>query len=113
MVLCLFSCSDTNDKLNDICGTTDPKEELEWLKGEITTRKRDVSENAKYYYITQADFEGQVVFLYSHCDPKANSAIPVHNCEGELLGAIGKEFNLDQFVNTEIIFKPIDFACEE
>ncbi len=107
-----LSCSDRDDALNTVCGVDDPAEELEWLKSEIAIRRRDVSEDAKYQYISQAELNGKTVFLYRNCDPKANFFIPVYDCEGQNLGEIGKEFTLEDFVNIRLLFKPLDFACE-
>ncbi|MFH6604692.1 hypothetical protein ACEZ3G_14480 [Maribacter algicola] len=107
-----ISCSDSDDTLNTVCGTTDPIEELDWLRSEIAIRRRDVSEDAKYQYISSAEFEGQTVFLYRSCDPKANVIVPVHDCEGQNLGEIGNEFVLDDFTNIQLLFKPLNFACE-
>ena len=113
LALSLFmSCSDRDDTIHVICGVNDPTEELAWLKAEITIRRRDVSEEAKYQYISQAVWEGSTVFLYRNCDPKGNSIIPVYSCEGELLGEIGKNFVLDDFSNLLILFKPLDFVCD-
>lgn len=111
--LAMYACSDNDDgQQNTICGTTDPTEELEWLKTEITLRKRDVSENAKYYYIAQAELDGKTVFLYLDCDPKANTVPSVYDCEGMLLGAIGKEYTLEEFTNHSNIFVPLNFECQ-
>jgi len=112
LLLTVLSCSDKDDNFNAICGVSDPTEELEWLKSEITIRRRDVSEDAKYHYISQADLDGNSVFLYRNCDPKGNSIIPVYDCEGELLGEVGKDFALDDFTNIQLLFKPLDFDCE-
>lgn len=112
LTIVIISCSDKDDNFNTICGVNDPTEELVWLKAEITIRKRDVSEDAKYQYISQADLDGETVFLYRNCDPKANTVIPVYDCEGELLGVVGKEFTLEDFTNILLIFKPLDFVCE-
>ncbi|WP_273567822.1 hypothetical protein [Maribacter halichondriae] len=110
--LAIYACSDNDDGQNTICGVTDPTEELKWLKTEITLRKRDVSENAKYYYISQAELDGKTVFLYLDCDSKANTAPSVYDCEGMLLGAIGKEFTLEEFTNHSDIFVPLNFECQ-
>lgn len=107
-----MSCSDQDDSINVICDVNDPTEELAWLKAEITIRRRDVSEEAKYHYISKAVMEGSTVFLYRNCDPKGNSIIPVYTCDGELLGEIGKKFSLDDFSNLLLIFKPLDFVCD-
>jgi len=112
MAFTLFACSDKDDGQHTICGVMDPTEELEWLKTEITIRRRDVSENAKFYYIAQADYENETVFLYLDCDPKADIAPEVRNCEGELLGSIGKEFAQEEFKNSKNIFVPIGFECQ-
>ena len=90
------------------CRVVDPINDLEWLQDHI----RDISKSSlsHYWYITQATYQDQTVFLIRNCCPNCGTVLPVFNCEGDRL------FNLDvgrqsEIRNEQIIWRGPDFAC--
>lgn len=107
----IFSCSDRDDNLN--CDTNDPIKDLAWLKAEIEQRETNSFLYEEYFYISQAYYNSQNVFLYLNCCPFCNTSIPVYDCEGNSLGFIGDDILSIDITNSFIIYEPSDFACKQ
>ncbi|TAI46818.1 DUF4377 domain-containing protein [Flagellimonas allohymeniacidonis] len=95
-----------------VCTFEDPVADLEWLSNEIRRREIQANDETKYCYISQAELDGEPVFLYFDCNPLINKVIPVFDCLGRALGHLGPE-SVDpaNVSNYEIIWQPEDFAC--
>lgn len=107
------SCSDNDDEIISACGVANPVEELAWLKAEIDTREANPSEDMKYCYITQGEYNGDIVFVYWDCNPLINKIIPVYDCEGTFLNNTNEnQIPFDAISNQKIIWKTSDFVCE-
>ena len=106
MVACNIDLDDS------ICTTTDPGSELVWLKEEIVRRKADTNDIAKYFYITQATYNSQMVFVYDDCCAICNTAIFVYNCAGDRIGQVNADIQREDIKNPKIIYEPQDFACQ-
>ena len=67
------------------CNAPNPIEDLAWLKAEVA----DLSNSdlaKKYWFITQATFRQETVFIVRNCCPTCNTLpSPVYSCNGELL----------------------------
>ncbi len=110
LVFALFvACS--NDQDDAPCATTDPTNDLEWLKEAVATMEADTSELAKYFFIEQATYNGEVVFVFSNCCPNCNTVVNVFNCQGELLGQLYDEVPYEQIRNPTVIYKRADSPC--
>ncbi|HTF19849.1 MAG TPA: hypothetical protein VK658_17375 [Chryseolinea sp.] len=85
-VACLAACSDDDDDF-DACDVANP-EELTWFK-EATESLNQSGEISQYMYFTQAEYQGQRVYLQRNCCPSCNSVILVFDCAGNELGWLG------------------------
>ena len=112
IMLLVFSCSANDDKFEATCAVGNPIEKLPWLKAEIEIRESNTTDIAEYFYIAQANYRAQTVFVFEDCCPICNTAILVYNCEGEVLGQVHADIARDQIMNSKIIYRPDDFACE-
>ncbi|RKN78435.1 hypothetical protein [Ulvibacterium marinum] len=112
-LLVLQSCSDDDDMIRPACGVDNPAKELSWLRTEIDNREANITEDTKYCYITQGEYEGQTVFVYWDCNPLIDKNIPVFDCDGNMLGGTPENpISLDDLENQIIIWKPALFVCE-
>lgn len=55
----LLSCNSDNSDLTTLaaCGTTNPIEDLDWLKAQIDVIKNDQSDIARYFFIEIAEYQ--------------------------------------------------------
>ncbi|PRX57953.1 DUF4377 domain-containing protein [Flagellimonas meridianipacifica] len=94
------------------CEFEEPATDLEWLRIEIERRELNINEQTKYCYISQAEYEGEPVFLYFDCNPVINKVIPVLDCLGTSIGFLGdSEIDQNELSDLKIIWQPDDFAC--
>ena len=94
------------------CSFENPVQDLPWLKTETDFRTANPNEESQYCYITQAEFNGNPVFIYRDCNPFVNKIDPVLNCFGEFLGFIGGEgVDFSSLSNERLIWSPTDFSC--
>lgn len=107
-IMILFSCSDTDE---EICGINKPTEDLSWLKNEIVDRDASTQDLNKYFYIVEATFKFRTVFIFENCCPFCNTAIFVYDCGGNRIVKINDDIQRKDIKNTEVIYKPKDFAC--
>ncbi|MGB5435061.1 MAG: hypothetical protein WBM98_04145 [Maribacter sp.] len=108
-VIIIISCSDNDDS---VCGVINPTEDLSWLKNEIEDREATPSDFSKYFYIAQATYKFQTVFVFEDCCPYCNTAIFVFDCKGNRIGQINNGIQRKDVKNTKVIYKPKDFKCE-
>ncbi|MEL6918549.1 MAG: DUF4377 domain-containing protein [Bacteroidota bacterium] len=94
-----------------ICEFENPAEDLDWLRIEIQKREGNPSEDMKYCYITQAEYDANPVFVYMDCNPFINKVIPIFDCLGTQLNKDNNLF-LDDLENAKIIWQPTDFVCD-
>lgn len=115
--LMAFSCEKEEDQIrlsSNTCSVIKPTEELAWLKAEIQRQKQSTSDVAKYFYIQQAEYKQQTVFIYNSCCPMCMTIVPVYDCQGELLFYLSDKPEESQNIkNAKIIWKPNNFACAE
>ena len=107
------SC-DHGNGLENSCLVNDPTNDLPWLKSEIEKLEqgyRDNPELYRYFYVYQAEFKGQTVFIFDSCCPFCNMVVPVMNCQGDLLGYMGSGNDFSKITRETIIWQPPDFAC--
>jgi hypothetical protein len=105
----VFSCSDTDDS---VCGTNNPIEDLSWLRDEIENREANTSDFNKYFYITQATFKFQTVFVFEDFCPFCNTAILVYDCTGNNIGQVNADIQSKDIKNSRVIYQPNEFVCE-
>lgn len=114
-----FSCQEKAEEPTfEACGVKNPVNELTWL-AEITSTS-EPSGLGSYFYITQAEYSGETIFLMRNCCPYCNTVITVYNCEGTLLGVVGRNSEIDtdlilidasSILNERTIWKPVNSSC--
>jgi hypothetical protein len=112
--LMAFSCEKENDCVVPAatCSVTNPVTDMAWLKAEVQRREKSGSEIEKYFYIQQAEYNGQTIFMYNNCCPMCGTVVPAYNCQGELLFYLGQKPEEDKKIrNTKILWKPNNFTC--
>ena len=115
-ILLLFlisSCNNTdNDDKNNTCNVSNPIEDLTWLKDKITELEQTSSYESGEIYISQANYNGNTVFIMGNCCAVCNTIVPIYNCEGESIGYIGDDtFDSTILEKDVIIWKPENFVC--
>ncbi len=110
--LLLLTCKeDDSPKPKNTCSVEDPVHDLPWLAAEVEEMQN--SSLAEYWYITQAQYGAETVFIYGNCCPFCNTMTPVFNCSGEQLGTVGDgTFEMDNFKNEAVIWAPDDSHCQ-
>ena len=84
-----FSCQEKSEEpVFEACGVKDPLNELAWLAER--TAQNEPTELGSYFYITQAEYEKEIIFVMRNCCPFCNTVITVYNCEGTLLGIVSE-----------------------
>jgi hypothetical protein len=115
--LTAFRCEQEADcisPLGNTCSVNKPVEDLAWLKAEVKRLEQSTSDVAKYFYIQQAEYNQQTIFIYNNCCPVCNTIVPVYNCQGELLFYLSDNpEEAKNIKNAKIIWKPNGFACAE
>lgn len=103
------------DPAYPICDTADPVNDLPWLKEKVEDLKEIDPKIRNYFFVEQANLNGEAVFIFNNCCPDCTALIPVYNCEGKLICE-----NLpacpDIWDNLEIqaiVWQPADFACNQ
>jgi hypothetical protein len=112
LVLFGFSCQEKAEEPSfEACGVQNPVKDLAWL-AEITSSS-EPSGLGSYFYITQAEYTGETIFIMRNCCPNCNTVITAYNCEGTLLGVVGpdSEINASLILNERTIWKPDNSSC--
>ena len=79
--LLIFSCNQNCAEYNpETCGTKNPIQDIAWLN----SLAKDI-ENNPDFYLTQALFEGNIIFILKNCCAACNTTIPVYNCTGDII----------------------------
>ena len=110
----LVSCEEDNRTPSNTCSVNDPIMELFWLTNRVEEFEQSTSEASKYFYISQASYLGNTVFVLENCCPFCNTVISVFDCEGELLGILGtrdEDIDPDSLDNKKVIWHPEDSPC--
>jgi hypothetical protein len=117
ITLMAFSCEKEENCMpfgSNTCAVNNPIEELEWLKAEIERREQNTSDIDKYFYIQQAEYNRQTIFIFNNCCPMCNTMVPAYNCKGKLLFYLGdKPEESKKIKNTKVIWKPQNYACSQ
>lgn len=86
--------------------------DLDWLRIEIEQRAINANAETQYCYITQAEYNGDPVFLYWDCNPFVNKVILIFDCLGNGLSYLGDTITFEDLENQRIIWKPENFTCQ-
>ena len=92
---------------------TESEEGSNWL----TIQIQDIQNSGieEYFYVTQASYLGQTVFIFGNCCPFCLTITPVYDCSGEVLGILGTgpdAIDPSLIKNERLFWKPEDFVCQ-
>lgn len=112
--LYLISCSnDDNLPVIYACDVTNPIEDLQWLKGLVEELEKTESELTQYFYIEQAEYQNESIFISNNCCPICSTIAPIYDCEGNNIGFLGDDnFNSSSISNRIVIYRFSEFGCE-
>lgn len=92
------------------CNVNNPIEDLPWLKAEVADLN-DSELGRKYWFITQATYKLQTVFIVKNCCPNCGTLPPpVYACSGELLFR-GSDEQYKDVHSERLLWKPTEYAC--
>ena len=107
----LFSSCREESLTTNTCNADDPVTEIDWISDLIHELEQNNSDISHYFYLFQANLDGSTVFVLNNCCPFCNTTITVQDCSGNIIGTIGKDFDIGELQHIKIIWKPVDFAC--
>lgn len=85
LMIAIVSCQD--DDGAKACDVDNPVTDLPWLKDKVTELENSEL-SRKYFYVVQADYEGQTVFYVNSCCPMCLIVIQYYNCSGEIIESV-------------------------
>ena len=98
-IMILAGCEKSASQL---CGGTDPANDLPWLKQEITRLGTLTNCNS----ISRSTYKEQTVFIFSNCAPNVNSIPFLYDCDGSKLNLSPGDYQDLKFSgNIELIWK--------
>ncbi len=110
----ILSCNNNDDGLNNTCNVANPIEDFTWLKEKILDIEQ--SSQVDEFYISQATYKGETVFIVGNCCANCNTIFPVYNCKGERINILGCS---EAFINFSIlnrdtvIWSSKNFICKD
>jgi len=107
----LFSSCREEKLITNTCNVVDPVTDINWLSDLIQELEQNNSDISQYFYLIQADLDGSTVFVLNNCCPFCNTTITIQDCSGQMIGTIGKDFDIGELQHIEILWEPLDFAC--
>ena len=111
VILLLSKCSTEEVIICGIENVCGQDQDLTWLYSEVENQNELYN---KYFYVSQAIYEGKVVFLFENCCPSCNTITLVKNCAGETIGAIGssdEDIKYDEISNARVFWKAPENEC--
>lgn len=87
-------------------------EDLQWLQDRVQELRDAESDEARFFFVSQAVFRNETVFIFDNCCPFCNAVAPVFNCTGAQIGLLNNEIPEAELVNVQVVFRPDDFGCQ-
>lgn len=110
ILLALVSACGSHDfSQANTCNVTNPIEDLSWLKAVIADLNNSEL-GRKYWYITQATYKLETVFIVGNCCPNCLTVSPVYACNGELLFHASDE-QFKDIKGASLIWTSNEYTC--
>lgn len=94
--------SGCEEKTNPLCGGSNPATDLPWLKQEISRLSTLNGCNS----ISRSTYKKETVFIFSNCEPNANSIPFLYRCDGTRLNLGPSDYQDLKFTGgIELIWK--------
>lgn len=110
MVFLVSSCVSHDFPQANTCDVRNPVDDLPWLKAKVAELNNSEF-SRKYWYITQATYNLETVFIIKNCCPNCLTLPPpVHACNGQVLFD-GADEQFDDIQAERLIWKSTEYAC--
>ena len=87
---------------SQLCGGSDPVNELPWLKQEINRLSASPNCNS----ISRSTYKEQTVYIFTNCEPNVNSIPFLYNCDGVKLELTPSDYQALNFTGSiELVWK--------
>jgi len=90
-----------------VCGVTNPTQNLPWLKAQIDLYANDGSDFSQYRYIQQSTYQGNTVFIMGACCPLCEFSSSIFDCTGKEMSITIFDLNAP----STLIWKPRNSVC--
>ncbi len=110
LLLLLISCNEEIISDNS-CNVENPASDLNWISTQIQDLEQNLDTTSQYFYLTQAMFNNETVFVFGNCCPFCNTISVVQSCNGQVIGVLGTDIGLDELNDTKVIWKHPDSTC--
>lgn len=110
-VMLLTKCNEEDEQMFRIITDCNQGEDISWFEKEVENQGELYN---KYFYVSQAIYEGEIVFLFENCCPFCNTITPVKNCSGVTLGLLGisdEDIKYEELSNIKIVWKAPENEC--
>ena len=111
IAILLFSSCREEKLITNTCNGVDPVSDINWISDLIHELEQNSSDISQYFYLIQANLDGSTVFVLNNCCPFCNTTIAIQDCSGQIIGTMGKDFDIGDLQDIKIIWKPMDLAC--
>jgi len=102
VLVLLFSCRESESPTS--CATSNPVEDLPWLKEQINTSAS--SGLADYVYLIQGTYKGETVFSFLNCCPFCRFVPQVLDCQGNVINV-----SISDVTDQKVIWRPAKSVC--
>jgi hypothetical protein len=110
LLLLLISCKEENI-ISNYCNIINPISDLNWISVRIQELEQNSYTTSQYYYLTQAIFKNETIFVFGNCCPFCNSVSVVQSCTGQIIGVLGMDIDMNELNEAEVIWKHPDSTC--
>lgn len=110
LLLLLISCTE-EITLENSCNVGNPVSDLSWISTQIQELEQNSNTTSQYFYLTQAMFNNETVFVFGNCCPLCNSISIVQSCSGQRIGVLGMDIDMNELNKAKIIWKHPDSTC--
>lgn len=101
-VICISFLGGCEKMNSQLCGGSNPMNDLSWLKQEINRLSTSPNCNS----ISRSTYKEQTVYIFSNCEPNVNSIPFLYNCDGVKLELSPSDYQALNFTgNIELIWK--------
>jgi len=110
LLLLLTSCKEVKITSNS-CNVMNPVSDLDWISTQILELEQNSDTTFQYFYLTQATYDNETVFVFGNCCPFCNTISFVQSCNGQRIGVLGTDIDINELNEAEVIWKHPDSTC--
>ena len=110
LLILLISCKEDNVTSNS-CNVISPVSDLNWISTQIQELEQNLNTTSQYFYLTQATYDNETVFVFGNCCPFCNTISIVQSCTGQRIGVLGTDIDMNELNEAKVIWKHPDSTC--